>query len=157
MTAGPLPAPLPGSGAVVQRVIQAVIDDRIALQAALSEGCDEVLRVTSDGLVCEGARSNIFVVIGRRLWTPRADGPLLPGIMRQVVLEHAARLGIESIEAPLPLAQLAKTDEAFLTNSVRGVCPIARLMDRALAVPGPVTSHVWGAILPWLESGGMTP
>jgi len=166
MTAGPLPPP-PRSGMVITRSIEVAIDDplarhktlnywrkRIAYENALADGSDEVLCVSRAGLVCEGTRSNIFVVVARRLWTPSADGPLLPGIMRRVVLEQAARLGIETVEAPLPLAQLATAEEAFLTNSGRGVAPIAVLLNHPLAAPGPVTSRLWGAILPWLESGG---
>jgi branched-chain amino acid aminotransferase len=170
MTAGPLPLPLPRSGAVIKRSIQVAIDDplarhktlnywrkRIAYEAALADGSHEVLCVTSSGLVCEGTRSNVFVVVGRRLWTPGADGPLLPGNMRRLVLEHAARVGLETVEAPLRLTQLATADEAFLTSSVRGVVPISLLLNHRLAAPGPVTSRLWGAILPWLESGGTTP
>ncbi len=170
MTARPLPAPLARSGAVITRSIQVAIDDplarhktlnywrkRIAYETALADGSDEVLCMTPSGLVCEGTRSNLFVVAGGRLWTPSALGPLLPGIMRGLVLEQAVRLGIETVEAPLPFEQLAMADEAFLTNSVRGVAPIGALMDHQFAAPGPVTSRLWEAILPWLESGGTTP
>jgi branched-chain amino acid aminotransferase len=170
MTAGPLPPPFRGSGAVIKHSIQVAVDDplarhktlnywrkRIAYEAALSDGCDEVLSVTPSGLVCEGTRSNLFVVIDRRLWTPGALGPLLPGIMRQVVLEQAACLELETVEAPLPLEQALTADEAFLTSSVRGMAPIAVLMNHRLAAPGPVTSRLWGVILAWLESGETTP
>jgi branched-subunit amino acid aminotransferase/4-amino-4-deoxychorismate lyase len=170
MTAGPLPPPLPRSGAAITQSIQVAIDDplarhktlnywrkRIAYEKALADGSDEILCTTPSGLVCEGTRSNLFVVVAGRLWTPSADGPLLPGIMRRLVLEQAVRLGIETVEAPLPLAQLATADEAFLTNSGRGVVPIALLMNHQLAAPGLVTSRLWGAILPWLESGGTSP
>ena len=47
--------------------------------------------------------------------------------------------------------------EAFLTSSVRGMLPIARLMNAELPAPGPVTRRLWNDILPWLESGGTTP
>jgi len=170
MTVGALPPPLPKLGAVITRSIQVAIDDplarhktlnywrkRIAYETALADGSDEVLCITPSSLVCEGTRSNLFVVVGRRLWTPSAFGPLLPGIMRRLVLEQAVRLGLETVEAPLPLAQVAVADEAFLTSSVRGVVPIALFMNHQLAAPGPVTSRLWGAILPWLESGGTTP
>ncbi|MGO9463026.1 MAG: aminotransferase class IV [Isosphaeraceae bacterium] len=170
MTMGRLPAPLAGSGAVITRSIQVAIDDplarhktlnywrkRFAYETALADGSDEVLCMTPSGLVCEGTRSNLFVVAAGRLWTPSALGPLLPGIMRGLVLEQAVRLGIETVEAPLPFEQLAMADEAFLTNSVRGVAPIGALMDHQFAAPGPVTSRLWEAILPWLESGGTTP
>jgi branched-chain amino acid aminotransferase len=170
MTAGPLPQPLRKSGAVIKRAIQVAVDDplarhktlnywrkRIAYETAAADGCDEVLCVTPSGLVCEGTRSNLFVVVEGRLSTPGTDGPLLPGVMRQLVLEQAARLGLETLEAPLPLAELAAADEAFLTSSVRGVAPISVFMNHSLAAPGPVTRRLWGAILPWLESAGTMP
>ena len=48
-------------------------------------------------------------------------------------------------------------DEAFLTSSLRGMLPIARLLDRELPAPGPMTRRLWAEILPWLESGGTIP
>jgi branched-subunit amino acid aminotransferase/4-amino-4-deoxychorismate lyase len=169
MTVSPLPAPLPKSGAVINHLIQVTDDDplahhktlnywrkRIAYDKAVVEGSDDALCVTSSGLAWETTRANLFVVIGGNVWTPRADGPLLPGIMRRLVLEHAALLGLKTREHPLPLVQLGVAKEAFLTNSVRGVAPIARIMDHKFPAPGPITRQLWGAILPWLESGGTT-
>ena len=54
----------------------------------------------------------------------------------------------------MPLARNSATDEAFMTNSLWGMLPIARLMDRELPAPGPVTRQLWSDILPWLELGG---
>jgi len=155
---------------VIQRSIQVAIDDplarhktlnhwrkRIAYETALADGSHEVLCITPTEMVCEGSRSNLFLVVGQQLWTPSADGPLLPGIMRRVVLEQAAHLGLETVEAPLPLANVATADEAFLTNSVRGVAPISMLINHRFPAPGPITSRLWGAILAWLESGGTKP
>src|SRR5205814_3568329 len=119
--------------AVLRRSIQVAADDpltrhktlnywrkRIAYTQAVEEGADEVLCVTPDGLVCEGTRSNIFLIKGRRLLTPGADGPLLAGILRRVVLDRAARLGLEVVEGPVSMESLGAAGEAFLTNSVRG-------------------------------------
>ena len=84
--------------------------------------------------------------------TPAADGPLLPGIMRQVVLERAGEIGIEAVEESLSMGSIATADEAFLTNSVRGILPVGRLMDVEFAAPGPVTDRLWNVIVRWLES-----
>jgi branched-chain amino acid aminotransferase len=167
MTVAPLPPALPESGAVITRSIEVLAGDplarhktlnywrkRIAYETAKAHGSDEVLCVTPSEILCECTRSNLFLVIGRHLFTPSADGPLLPGIMRQVVLERAKRLGLKAVEAALPLELAPKADEAFLTSSVRGVAPIAVLLHHRLTAPGPVTSRLQAAILPWLESGG---
>jgi branched-subunit amino acid aminotransferase/4-amino-4-deoxychorismate lyase len=107
-------------------------------------------------LICEATRSNVFLVRDRRLLTPGTDGPLLPGIMRQVVIDHAVRIGLDVLEGPMPREVIAAADEAFLTNSGRGMLPVARLLDVDLPVPGPVTARLWSEVSSWLESGGMT-
>jgi branched-chain amino acid aminotransferase len=170
MTAGPLPVSPPTKAAVIRHKVEVAAVDplarhktlnywlkRIAYEQAHAAGSDEALCVTPSGLVWEGTRSNLFVVLGGKLWTPSTDGPLLPGIMRRLILEQAARLGLGTMEAPLPVTMLNRAREAFLTNSGRGIVPIALLIDHPLAAPGPITSRLWEAILPWLQSGGTMP
>ncbi len=159
----------PEQVAVIERTMEVTVDDpltrhktlnywrkRIAHREALREGSQEVLCITPDGMVCEGTRTNIFLVQGGGLITPSTDGPLLPGILRRVVLDHAHRLEVPVVESPVPLEMLETVNEAFLTNSVRGMLPISRFFDRDLPAPGPVTERLWREILPWLESGGTT-
>ncbi len=169
MTATPLHTPTQPSAAAVSLTMQAVTDDplsrhktlnywrkRIANARAIQHGCDDVLFVTPDGLICETSRANVFLIEGRRLSTPGLDGPLLPGVMRGLVLERAAALGLDVDDGPLPVARVATADEAFLTSSLRGMLPLARLLDRSLPAPGPVTCQLWADTLSWLETRGMT-
>ncbi len=166
MTASPLPPPVPASGAVVSRTIQVAADDilarhktlnywrkRMAQAEGAAHGSDDVLCVTADALVCETARANIFVIEGRRLSTPGLDGPLLPGIMRSVVLERASagELDLDVCETTLSIDRIRNADEAFLTSSLRGILPIARLLDREFPAPGPATERLWSEILPRLQ------
>jgi branched-subunit amino acid aminotransferase/4-amino-4-deoxychorismate lyase len=170
MAAGPLPPPFGATGAVMTRRILVDPEDplarhktlnywgrRIEHARALERGDDEVLCVTPDGTVCEATRFNLFLVEGGRLRTPGTDGPLLPGVMRRVVLDRAPLLGLDSAEERVSWKSLKRADEAFLTNSVRGILPIARLLGAELPAPGPVTRQLWCEILPWLENGGTTP
>jgi branched-subunit amino acid aminotransferase/4-amino-4-deoxychorismate lyase len=170
MTAGALAAPMERLGAVIDRFIDVAADDplarhktlnywrkRIAHDQALAAGADEVLCVGSSRNILEATRSNVFLVEGQRLCTPSLDAPLLPGVMRAAVLEQAARLGLEVHERPLPLERISGASEAFLTSSVRGMLPIARLMNAKLPAPGPVTRRLWADLGRWLESGGTTP
>lgn len=112
----------------------------------------------------ESARANLFTVQldGRRrpvLRTPDLlTKPILPGLMRELVLERARAAGLSVREAPLSLPDLESADEVFLTNAVRGIMPVAELPSRFnefLAAPGPVTRNLWeNHVLPWLHHGG---
>ena len=167
---GPLPSPIREGGAIISQTMQVTRDDplarhktlnywrkRIALAHAIAEGSDDVLCLTTEGYICETTRANVFLVRGRRLLTPGPDDPMLPGVMRGVVLERAKRLGLEIAEGPLTVDQIATASEAFLTNSVRGIVPVARLLEAVLPADRPATRQLWGDILPWLESGGLVP
>jgi branched-chain amino acid aminotransferase len=170
MTAGALPPSDHRSGAVITYEALVSPDDplvrhkslnywrqRIAQAQAAANGTDDALYLTPAGLICETSRANIFLVESGRLYTPSTDGPLLPGVMRAAVIERAQSKGIDVVVEPLPRHRIATASEAFLTNSVRGMLPIARLLDRELPAPGPVTGKLWADLLPWLESGGITP
>jgi para-aminobenzoate synthetase/4-amino-4-deoxychorismate lyase len=80
------------------------------------------LIVDTDGLVLEAAHANIWIVEQERLLTPPADGRILAGVTRAVLLDHdpSAR------EEPIDLTRLARADAMFLTSSISGRHP-ARL------------------------------
>ena len=88
---------------------------------ARANGAQEALFVREDGLVTEGCVTNIFVERDGVLLTPRAESGLLPGILRQHLLEAG-----EAREADLTIADLAAG--FFLGNSLRGMMR-ARLKD----------------------------
>jgi branched-chain amino acid aminotransferase len=168
MTAGTLP-PTRESGAIITPTFQVTADDclarhktlnywrkRIGQTSAAANGSDDVLYVTPDQLVCETCRANIFLIEGRRLYTPDLGGPLLPGVMRAIALARARHIGLEAVECPLPIDRIRTADESFLTSSLRGMLPIARLLDRELPSPGPVTRQLWSDVSLWLEAGGNT-
>jgi branched-chain amino acid aminotransferase/4-amino-4-deoxychorismate lyase len=76
--------------------------------------------------------------------------------MRRVVIEQAELCGIRVMEGSVPLDAIASAGEAFLTNSVRGMLPVVRLVSADLPEAGPVTQRLWDRILRWLNSGGTT-
>lgn len=117
-------------------------------ESAMAAGVFERIAQTPDGRVWEAIWANVFVVRGGVVMTPTLDGPVLPGIMRGLVLERAAALGIPAAEGDL---HDLDGDEVFLTNAVRGVIPVARLDDRGLRAPGPVTELLRNDVEHWLE------
>lgn len=134
---------------------------RIASSIATGRGSDESLSQSPvgspmEGTLWEGSRTNLFVGIGKRLLTPAVgpEEPIVPGIMRNLVLRRAEALDIRAIEVPITEDILDRITEAFLTNSVRGIIPLKQIGGRSLdRVPGQLASRLWDDILPRLESG----
>ena len=174
MKAGPLPPPPRAGGALVEpRGWALAPDDPLARHKSLNywsrrlaherarEGdhADESLGFTeADGCVWEGSRTNLFLIRGGIVTTPEARGRIVPGILRAVVLEQARRAGLVVEERPVPLDELARADEVFLTNSVRGIVPVAGLVGGARRwADQPLTRRLWAELLPWLNRGGGTP
>ncbi|MEP6622803.1 MAG: aminotransferase class IV [Acidimicrobiia bacterium] len=114
-----------------------------ALTYAHEHGATEAIFPNTRDELCEATGSNVFVVHGGVLTTPPADSGCLLGVTRALVIEVAAGLGIEIVEAALPLGALAEADEAFLSSTTREVQAIATVDGRALPVaPGPVTTRL---------------
>ncbi len=85
-----------------------------ALAAARTYGADEAVLVREDGRVTEGSFTSIFVERDGVLLTPDAEIGLLPGVLREFLIEKG-----QAREAALTLADLA---EGFhLGNAVRGL------------------------------------
>ncbi|MEK0164197.1 MULTISPECIES: aminotransferase class IV family protein [unclassified Phaeobacter] len=94
-----------------------------AARAALPEGVDELLFLNEQCEVCEGTITNIFVTRpDGQVITPPLSCGLLPGILRQVMLERE-----ECTEAVLRLEDLRCAKAIHMGNSLRGLIP-ARLV-----------------------------
>jgi para-aminobenzoate synthetase / 4-amino-4-deoxychorismate lyase len=101
--------------------------DRRLLDRASEELAPAVpLILDEDGSVLEGSRSNVFAVAGGVVVTPPTDGRILPGVARARAIEVARAAGIEVVERPLNVDELAAADEVFMTGGVRGVEPVWR-------------------------------
>ena len=117
------------------------LDKLLAQRSASHKGAHEAILVDADGCVVEGALRNIFAVIGGTLATPPLSRGLLPGITRAAVLEIAERNDIPQAERDLPLTDLYRADEGFLTSSLAEILPVASIDGHAMRVPvpGPLT------------------
>jgi branched-chain amino acid aminotransferase len=100
---------------------------------------DEALMLDAEGNVAEAATANLWFVTDDALRTPSLDGPILPGITREVVLEIARSEGIPVEEGTYTPDDVRNADEAFLTSSIREIRPVAKL-DGVEIGGGPVTT-----------------
>ncbi len=92
--------------------------------------------------VLEAGRASVFVARSGTLFTPAADGRILPGIARAGAIAAAHDAGIAVAEGPLAKADLLDADEVFLTGSVRGVEPARSLDGLPLASAGGLSRRV---------------
>jgi len=88
------------------------------IEAAAGAGARPLL-VTRSGALLETTRANVFLLRRGELATPPLDGSILPGVMREVVLERARDLGIAAREVPLTLKDLRAADMLLLSGSLR--------------------------------------
>jgi para-aminobenzoate synthetase/4-amino-4-deoxychorismate lyase len=101
-----------------------------ALDALIALGDVRVVPLLADrgGDLLEAAWANLWLLEGTRLVTPPADGRLLPGVTRAMLLELAPALGFEARQEPISLTRARAADQAFLTSSLR-LAVGARLVD----------------------------
>jgi 4-amino-4-deoxychorismate lyase len=104
-------------------------------------GIAEALMFSSQGALVSGTMSNVFLVLGSKVLTPCIDRCGVAGVMRGLVLEIAARAGINAEERRLDAADLAAAEELFLTNALTGIRAVRELDGMGVAV-GPVTRRL---------------
>lgn len=93
-----------------------LLPNTLAKTRAHAQGAGEAIFVR-DGKVTEGSSTNVFAVINGTLHTHPADGRILEGITRNVVIELAGELGIPVHEQAVAVADLANADECFITGT----------------------------------------
>jgi len=110
----------------------AYLDNILAARQASEEGCDDALILNLDGRVACSTIANVFALRDGALVTPPTAEGCLPGILRRIVLEEAAGLGLTPVEAPLSVDELTTSQACFLTNSVRLIRPVVSIGDKSL-------------------------
>jgi branched-chain amino acid aminotransferase len=100
----------------------------LALAEARKSGAIEAVMLDSEGLVTEGANSNVFAWLDGKLVTPGLEIGLLPGVTRRVVLELARQEGLPTLECSLVPGDLKRADEVYITSTTRELLPVVRIV-----------------------------
>lgn len=98
---------------------------RLAYQEAGARGFDEAIILNHKGYIAEASRSNLFFIKDKELFTPALDCGCLDGITRRVIFDLAKIYNIKIYAGDFTLSDLYAADEAFFTNSLMGVMPLA--------------------------------
>lgn len=102
----------------------------VALADAIKKGADESVFANTQGDLCEGTGSNVFLELEGELVTPPLSVGCLAGITRELLLEWGTEAGLpvrEAKDGELPFSVLdrvaAGEAQMLLTGSVRNVQP----------------------------------
>ena len=97
-----------------------------------------------DGLVTEGAASNIFLVRDSVLITPPKGQFILPGITRDLVLELAHKHAIAVQERNVKEGELSQAHEVWITSSTNEIKPVGSINGVAvIGTPGPMYQQMY--------------
>jgi branched-chain amino acid aminotransferase len=142
----------------VQRIAPQSIDPRIknyhwldmvmALFEAYERGGESALLVNAQGDVAEGPGFNVFAVVDGVLVTP--DAGVLEGISRRTMIEIAQARSIPLRIGPLPVIELKRASEVFLSSTGGGAIGVSQIDGvavggRAAGDFGPVTRTLQAA------------
>ena len=100
------------------------------IRAAEAAGAFDMLFFDAAGHLVEGGRSNVFVRLGGRWFTPPLGDGALPGVMRGVVLDDPAWA---ACERSLTLDDVLRADALMVCNALRGPLAATLAGQRALA------------------------
>jgi para-aminobenzoate synthetase/4-amino-4-deoxychorismate lyase len=105
-----------GNPLLAHKTTRRALYDETLKRMVTTRGCDEVLFVNRDGFATEGSYTNLFVARAGRLLTPPLAHGLLPGTLRDALLESG-----RAFEAELTLDDVLKAEKVYFGNSVRGL------------------------------------
>lgn len=120
----------------------------LAKQKATEQGVFEAIWVTKDGVVNEGAASNIFVIREGEMHTPPKNEKILGGITRDVVLQCVQGEGMLVHEIPLQIKTMLQADEIFLTSTTIEVLGVVDVDGQTIGegTVGPITKQLSNAL-----------
>ncbi len=120
----------------------------LARQEAASKGVEEALWFTEDNRLAEACTCSVFLVLNGEVLTPSTETPVLPGVVREAVLELCGGMGVPVFDdRPLTIRELFDAQEVFLTGSCSGIRPVVRVERHSVGTesPGPVTLRIMQA------------
>jgi len=120
----------------------------LARREAATKGVEEALWFTEDNRLAEACTCNVFLVLNGEVLTPATETPVLPGIVREAVLELCRHMEAPALDnRPLTIRELFDAQEVFLTSSCAGIQPVVRIERHVVGAeaPGAVTRRIMQA------------
>ena len=116
--------------------------NRAAVREAVRRGADDVIFLSSDGIVLEGPTSTVVMRRGTTLFTPATNLGILAGTTQATVFDWAAANGFSIEYGKFSVADLEAADALWLISSVRLAAPIRELDGKAVTVDAEFTTRI---------------
>ena len=97
------------------------------LENRLNKDTDDVLLYNERHEILETTRANVYFIKDNVIHTPKSP-VILPGIVRQFVINNQEKLGYKVIERSITSDELADFDEIFLSNALRGIFFVNKIL-----------------------------
>ncbi len=116
----------------------------IAKSHAFKQGWNEAFFLNQEGNITEGSTCNIFMVRKNRLITPDIDSGLLPGIIRELIINSLSNTNNSVEERNVSYDELISAQEVFATNSLMGIMPVVSIDNILIGngTPGQITREI---------------
>ena len=101
------------------------LENIIEYEICQRNGLNEAIFFNEQGYLCEGCTTNIFIVKNGKIYTPKIECGLLPGVVRKWVIDN-----FDVIETKITKDELLNSDEVFLTNSLVGVIKVSEIENK---------------------------
>jgi D-alanine transaminase len=124
----------------------ALLPNVLARQAARDQGALEAILIDGDGMVTEGAATNVWMVDGSdMLCTRKLDQAILPGCTRGALIALMQERGMPFQERAFSRDQLLAAREVFLTSASSFVKPVVRIDGQTIGngMAGPITRQLF--------------
>lgn len=109
----------------------ALLGNLLLRQEAIDAGCQESI-LLRDGILTEGAASNVFIVKNNKIFTPEKNNNILPGITRDITIELAKENNIDITETKINEQELLNADEIWVTSATKEIAPVIELNGKPI-------------------------
>ena len=119
----------------------------LACIQATKAGADEALMLDPDGFVATCNSTHFFILRGGEIWTSTGDY-CLGGITRAAIITAARDAGLSVREKRFSLTDVYGAEEAFVTGTFAGLCPVREVDGRIIGdtedgtLPGPAVKRL---------------
>lgn len=128
---------LPWNDEVAQFKTAAKFAQVVARQEAERAGAQESILLNSADRVVECSSGNIFLRVGKELWTPPlVEGPV-QGIVRSAMVSILTNAGVAMFEREIFVGDLERADAILRTSTIGGITVIRKVKGLKIRAPKP--------------------